>query len=117
MSSMQKVLWISAILGILAAAVHVYTTLQVQPSAPVHHVSDKWVLKDKKITLERLMKMNLVIKKARVDTDHHMMDANHEVRIIENVLGPSPQQAQISEALDEDSLSFLTGVVDDKASD
>lgn len=70
----------------------------------------KWSFKDKKFTLENMNDKLEDLHHAKADVAHQLAEANMEVKVLRNTLGPPSEQEQISPKDLEDPLKFLEDV-------
>lgn len=70
----------------------------------------KWSFKDKKFTLENMNEKLEELHHAKADVAHQLAEANMEVKVLRNTLGPPSEQEQISPKDLEDPLKFLEDI-------
>ena len=75
----------------------------------------KWSFKDKKFTLENMKEKLEELENAKADVANQLREADMEVKVLRNTLGPASEQEQISPKDLEDPLKFLEDVEREEA--
>jgi hypothetical protein len=70
----------------------------------------KWAFKDKKITMEFLQEEFEALENQKREIKVQMEDANHEIMVLEQTLGPPSEQIIINPKDLDDPLAFLDGL-------